>query len=71
MVKASISGEGDPFSLAEILEGLQLSRRQFQQMGIAAGCDYLKNVKGIGIHQAYDLVKQGHSMGSLAKRGES
>ena len=52
MVKASVSGEAECFSLAEILERLQLSRRQIRQMCIAAGYDYLKNVKGIGIHRA-------------------
>ena len=71
MVKGSIIGEGECFSLAEILEGLQLSRRQFLQMCIAAGCNYLKNVKGIGIHRAYVLVKQGNLMESLTEKGAS
>ena len=66
MVKASVSGEAECFSQAEILEGLQLGRRQFQQMCIAAGCDYPKNVTVIGIHRAYDSVKKSNLMGSLA-----
>ena len=71
MVKASINGEGECFSLAEILEGLRLSRRQFLQMCIAAGCDFLKNVRGISINWAYDFVKKGNLMESLVERGAS
>ena len=40
-------------------------------MCIAAGCDYLKNVKGIGIHRAYELVKKSNLMESLSQRGAS
>ena len=40
-------------------------------MCIVAGCDYLKNVKGIGIHWAYVLVKQSNLMESLTEKGAS
>ncbi|CAB4016217.1 exonuclease 1-like, partial [Paramuricea clavata] len=45
MAKLKLSGDGEYFQLAEILGGLNLSQKQFQQMCIAAGCDYLTNVK--------------------------
>ena len=28
----------------------------FQLMCVAAGCDYLKNLKGIGIHHAFQMA---------------
>ena len=71
MVKASLSGEGECFSLTEILEGLELSRTQFQHLCIAAGCDYLKNVAGIGVHRAYNFIQKGTLMKSLAEKGAS
>lgn len=40
-------------------------------MCIAAGCDFLKNVRGIGINRAYDFVKKGNLMESLVERGAS
>ncbi|XP_067046391.1 uncharacterized protein [Acropora muricata] len=43
MFKASLSGDGDVVDLSEVLEGLKISKKQFQEMCIAAGCDYLKN----------------------------
>lgn len=42
-------------------------------MCIAAGCDYLRNVKGVGIHTAYHFVHQstGNFLELLLKRGGS
>jgi 5'-3' exonuclease len=57
MVKLKLSGDGEYFQLAEILGGLNLNQKQFRQMCIAAGCDYLTNVKGVGIHTAFRFVK--------------
>jgi len=63
-------GEGECFTLSEVLEGLKLNFRQFQQMCIAAGCDYLKNIFGIGISRAYGLVSSGGNLLELlAERG--
>ena len=45
MFKASLSGDGDVVDLSEVLEGLKISEKQFQEMCIAAGCDYLKNIR--------------------------
>ena len=53
-----MSGHGDCFLLDDILSGLNINQQQFQQMCIAAGCDYLANVKGVGIHTAYRFVSQ-------------
>lgn len=58
MVKVSMSGDGTLFLLDEVLAGLNLTFIQFQNMCIAAGCDYLKNIKGFGIKKAYELTKQ-------------
>ena len=44
------------YLLDEILHGLVLSMTRFQQMCVAAGCDYLKNLKGIGIHRAFQMA---------------
>ena len=43
-----MSGDGECFLLADILAGLSINLKQFQQMCIAAGCDYHRNVKGVG-----------------------
>lgn len=54
-----MSGDGEFFILTEVLDGLKLSMKQFQQMCIVAGCDYLRNVKGIGIQRAFQMVASG------------
>ena len=53
-----MNGDGELFHLDEILSGLNLSMTYFQQMCIAAGCDYLKNLKGIGINRAFQMVSE-------------
>ena len=68
--KASLSGEGECFTLSEVLDGLKLNFRQFQQMCVTVGCDYLKNIFGIGISRAYSLVSSGSNLlEALAERG--
>ena len=52
-VKVKLSGAGNHFVLQEILDGLKLTLVKFQTMCIVAGCDYLDNVRGIGIERAY------------------
>lgn len=69
-VLGSLSGEGECFTLSEVLENLKLNFRQFQQMCIAAGCDNLKNIFGIEISRAYGLVSSGSNLVELvAERG--
>ena len=62
-------GTGKKIILAQVLEGLKLSFQQFQKLCVAAGCDYVQNVKGIGIHRAYALVCGNHLLEELAKKG--
>ena len=65
-----MNGDGEVFNLNEILEGLKLNMEQFQQMCIAAGCDYLRNVKGIGINRAFAMASSGGDMlEALANKG--
>ena len=51
-----MSWYGYQLSLTNILEGLKLNIKQFQSLCILAGCDYLKNFSGVGIHTAYKLI---------------
>ena len=67
-----MGGDGECFILSDVLDGLKLSKKQFQQMCIAAGCDYHRNVKGVGIHKAFQMVaSEGAILELLAKRGAS
>ena len=42
---------------------------QFVQGCIAAGCDYLKNIRGVGINKAFTFVKSGQLFHELKKKG--
>ena len=55
--KLGLGGEGDLFSLPEILEELQMEKDQFLNVCVAAGCGYLKNVWGVGVNKAFALVR--------------
>ncbi|XP_028405747.1 exonuclease 1-like [Dendronephthya gigantea] len=57
MAKVNMNGDGELFLLDKVLDCLHLTIPQFQNMCIAAGCDYLKNVKGFGINKAYKAIK--------------
>jgi 5'-3' exonuclease len=52
-MKLCLSGAGQHFLLDDIQDGL---KQQFQNMCIVAGCDYLHNVRGIGIRGAYNII---------------
>ena len=56
IVKLHLSGDGQYFELTNILAGLNITLKQFQSMCVLAGCDYLKNIPGVGIHKAYKIV---------------
>ena len=72
MFKVSMNGDGEHLLLAEILDGLNLNMEQFRRMCIAAGCDYLKSIKGIGIKRAFQIVISEHNlMELLSLRGAS
>ena len=55
-MKLHLSGDCQHFKLAKILAGLSITFKQFQSMCVLARCDYLKNVQGVGIHTAYEMV---------------
>lgn len=69
MVKTSMSGVGECFVLSHVLESLKLSMNEFRKVCIAAGCDYLKNGRGIGIQRAFKMVAAGKLMELLGKGG--
>ena len=54
-----MNGDGQVYHLDEILHGLVLSMTRFQQIRVAAECDYLKKLKGIGIHRAFQIASGG------------
>ncbi|PFX12312.1 Flap endonuclease 1-A [Stylophora pistillata] len=56
MVKTSTSGDGECFVLSHVLESLKPSMNEFRKVCIAAGCHYLKTVRGIGIQRAFKMV---------------
>ena len=62
-----MSGKGKVIELEKALSHLQLTHDQFISMCVAAGCDYLKNNKTIGIHKAKQLVKNDNFLGELQK----
>ena len=51
-----MNADGKVFDLCEILNGLTLHFAQFKQVCIPAGCDHLKNWRGIGIHKACEMA---------------
>lgn len=60
MVKTSMSRDGGYFVFSRVL---------FRKVYSAAGCDYLKNVRGIGIQRAFKMVAAGQLMELLGKGG--
>jgi flap endonuclease-1 len=64
-------GQGEFYCLDDVLKGLKVNMEQFVNSCIIAGCDYLKNVRGIGIHKAFDLqTKHGEAIFTvLAQKG--
>ena len=53
-----MNGDGTVFMFDEVLHGLQLTFEGFQNMCVAAGCDYLKNIHGVGIKRSCMLAKE-------------
>lgn len=53
-----MNGKEDVIELENALSHHQLTYDQFISMCVAAGCDYLKNIKIIGIYKAKQLVKK-------------
>ena len=63
-----MNGKGDVIELENALSHHQLTYDQFISMCVAAGCDYLKNIKTIGIHKAKQLVKKDNFLDELQKQ---
>ena len=62
-----MNGKGDVIQLEKPLAHHQLTYDQFISMCVAPGCDYLKNIKTIGIHKAKRLVKKENFLDELQK----
>lgn len=56
---------GEAFSLLTLLESAELTFASFVDLCIMAGCDYNKNIDGIGIGRAYKLLKEHGSIENL------
>jgi 5'-3' exonuclease len=50
-LKLQTNGMGNLVEMAKILTHLKLTK-EFTDMCIAAGCDYIENIRGIGINKA-------------------
>ncbi|CAB4037499.1 exonuclease 1-like [Paramuricea clavata] len=66
--KLGMNGHGEYFELNNILSGLNTTNTEFVHGCIAAGCDYLSNVRGVGIHRAFSFVKSGKLFEELKKK---
>ena len=62
-----MNGKADVIQMEKALHHLQLTKDQFLSMCVVAGCDYLKNIKGIGIYKAKQLVKKDTFISELQK----
>jgi 5'-3' exonuclease len=56
LFKLERNGTGDLVELKEVLKLLNLSADKSTDMCITAGCDYLENIKGVGINKAKKIV---------------
>ena len=63
-----MNGKADVIQMEQALHHLQLTKDQFLSMCVVAGCDYLKNIKGIGIYKAKQLVKKDNLISELQKQ---
>lgn len=59
------------FHLEKILEGLNLSQKEFIDLCILLGCDYTESIRGIGPKRAIDLIKQHKSIDEILKNIDS
>ena len=65
MFKLKLNGQCQLIDLGKTLQHLQLSQENFLDMCIVAGCDYLDNVRGIGINKARKLISDGSNFLSV------
>ena len=62
-----MNGKGELIQLEKALSHLKLTHDKFIAMCVAAGCDYLKNIKTIGINKAKQLVQKENFLDELQK----
>ena len=55
-LKLQTNGMGNLVEMAKILTHLKLTKENFTDMCIAAGCDYIENIRGIAINKAKKIV---------------
>lgn len=58
MYKLQLTGLGDLFIMTSVLEFIEMDQWSFLCMCIASGCDYLPNVKGVGVSTAKKVIKE-------------
>ena len=58
LFKLKSNGDADLVEICKVLEHLQMTQDTFARMCIAAGCDHLRNIRGIGIKRAKDIVSK-------------
>ena len=56
LFKLKLNGQCHLIELDKALQHLQLTQENFLDMCIVAGCDYLNNIRGIGINKASKLI---------------
>ena len=56
LFKLKTDGTGDFVELKKVLKHLNLDPDKFTDMCIAAGCDYVNNIRGIGINKAKKII---------------
>ena len=56
LFKMEMSGMCDCIELSEALSNLGMTQTKFLEVCIVAGCDYLPNIRGIGINKARKIV---------------
>ena len=65
LFKLKLSGVPDLADLANILHALNLGSSQFLYMCIVTGCDFLPNMKGVGIHRTSQVVTRKYFLPKL------
>lgn len=55
------------YSLAKVLQGLEINFEEFTDLCILLGCDYCDSIKGIGQKRALELIKQYRNIETILK----
>jgi len=62
-----MDGNAELLDMTKVLSHLSLNQNQFLAMCITAGCDYVPNIKTVGIHKANQIVAGADFLGTLEK----